>query len=96
MPPALGLNDRFVKLTPEPAYLARGCWYWRFEEEVRFVAPTIIESEEGKTFPTGTALAFQNLSDEHLRPIRDPGDDAIDEMLERVGMHVGMLGMRRD
>ena len=23
--------------------------------------------------------------DDHLRPIRDPGDDAVDEMLQRVG-----------
>lgn len=23
--------------------------------------------------------------DEHLRPIRDPGDDAVDEVLQRIG-----------
>jgi hypothetical protein len=57
---------------------------WRPEVDAR---PSWCYEGERLTLRSGTVV--EKLNDCCLSPIRDPGDDAIDEMLLRVGMPEG-------
>lgn len=43
---------------------------------------------EGPRLRTRSGLPIDFIEDEFLRPIRDPGDDAVDEIVEFVGAPV--------
>lgn len=78
-------NDRFVTCVA-PARSA-GWVGWVFDKEVvvTLSAPAIVE---GRYFMPGTKVSLRALADEYLRPIRDPGDDARDEMLRPLPTEV--------
>lgn len=81
MPPALAeARDRFVRLTNEPPEILNGEPIWRLTERVCFVLVGNGQ-RNGVKFYIGESLWFDRLQDKYLRPIRDPGDDAKDEML---------------
>lgn len=52
-------------------------YYWRLEEPLKFAA-----TGSCGLHATGTV---GDIADEMLRPVRDPGDDAVDEMVRKVG-----------
>lgn len=58
-----------------------GCQVWYFEE------PVVVLGVSG--IP-GTTVALLGAPDEILMPLRDPGDDAVDEVLLRVGKPEGV------
>lgn len=76
-------NDRFVKLKNQPPILIDGEPGWELEERVRFTLRAD-GKRNGVLFNDGDAVYFDRLQDRFLRPIRDPGDDAVDEMVRRV------------
>jgi hypothetical protein len=84
--PRLGLNDRIVKLCDASPLVVEGYVSWRLEQplEVRLVQSGIYLAT-GEIFPAGSVLRSLHMADDCLRPIRDPGSDAVDEMVKRVG-----------
>jgi hypothetical protein len=60
---------RIVKVTA--CFEFAGEWYWRYEGE-RLTSPL-------------TGRTAHEVEDLYLRPIRDPGDDATDEMVQLLG-----------
>lgn len=81
----LGLNDRIVKLTNDAPMTVAGSPHWRIEEPIRVVLSMPGINALGQVFDQGERLIARFLADANLRPIRDPGDDAVDEVLVRVG-----------
>lgn len=71
-------NDRLVRVSE--LHVVDGVPYWRFEEPVKFRARSAFIFF-GNTFSAGEKLALEGLNDVFLRPLRHPGDDAVDEML---------------
>lgn len=69
-----GVVDRILKLTEVNGVCPDGTPSWGYE------GPSI----EFELRP-GFTLVVGGLSDSILRPIRDPGDDAVDETLVRLG-----------
>jgi len=45
---------------------------------------------EGSRIVTSTGRVVQCIPDKWLKPIRDPGDDAVDEMVRKVGKPEGV------
>ena len=80
------VNDRLVRVAE--LFVVEGVPYWRFEQGVKFHARSTFHFF-GRTFTAGEALVLDGLNDTFLRPIRDPGDDAVDEMVQRVGLPEG-------
>lgn len=73
-------NDRFVRVV-ELAQIGPHV-AWRIEGEVQFT----IDADcwiHGHPFYKGERVAFDSIHDIFLRPIRDPGEDAVDEMVRR-------------
>lgn len=67
-----GNEDKVVKCIEFVGFLGEkydGANYWLVDREIAF--------SDGSDIPYA--------KDEWLRPIRDPGDDAVDEMVERCG-----------
>jgi hypothetical protein len=85
--PVSEVNDRLVRLSELIVF--EGVPYWRFEQAVKFRARSTF-SYFDSTFMEGEAMVLEGLNDAFLRPIRDPGDDAVDEMLLRVGVPEGL------
>lgn len=84
--PALGLNDRIVKLADAPAFLDYGIWHWRLEEELTTtVRSTGFNMLTGHVWFPGDIGYIAEVPDENLRRIDNPGDSAVDEMVERLG-----------
>lgn len=83
--PALNLNGRVVTLSKDPAFLSCGLWFWSFTKPLRYTTSVDVHDLVGQVIPAGARAQFEALPDMHLRPIRDPGADAVDEMLVRVG-----------
>jgi len=57
---------------------------WRLDRRVEFVVTGNFRAL-GKQFWAGESVFFDQLQDKYLRPIRDPGEDAVDEVLRKVG-----------
>lgn len=76
--------DRFVKLKDQPPVLIDGDMGWELEERVNFNMHGQA-TRNGVLFMHGDAVYFDVMQDRYLRPIRDPGDDAVDEMVQRLG-----------
>lgn len=85
--PACGLNDKIVKLRNEsPVIWVEGAApQWKLEERVSFVADRNVMDLSGTRYFAGELVYVDALADSCLRPIRDPGSDAIDEMVAKVG-----------
>lgn len=81
----LGLNDRIVKLTNDAPKVVAGRPHWRLEEPIRVVLSMAGINPLGQVFERGECLIARFLDDANLRPIRDPGADAVDEMVRLVG-----------
>ena len=81
--------DRFVKLKDQPPVLIDGDMGWELEERVRFTM-TGNTTRNGLNFNEGDAVYFDVMQDKYLRPIRDPGDDAVDEMVAKLGKPAGI------
>lgn len=82
----LGLNDRFVKLLNDSPWYLDGIPHWRLEEPIRIVLPGDgVSMTTGRLYSAGERLVAYSLADRYLRPIRDPGDDAVDETLIYAG-----------
>ena len=77
-------NDRFVKLKNQPPVMIDGELGWELEERVKFTM-TGNATRNGVLFREGDAVYFDVMQDRNLRPIRDPGDDAVDEMVAKLG-----------
>lgn len=77
--PALSeAQDRVVLLANEAPVIQSGEAYWRLTKRVEFVLTG--NGRCGDTdFYIGEAVWFDMLQDKYLRPIRNPGDDAVDE-----------------
>lgn len=73
------LNDRLVRIA-EPKVIF-GVPGWTFEEPVKFVIRSLCQTLSGLVFFPGDHAKLGELWDCNLRPIRHPGDDALDEML---------------
>ena len=84
-PAGLGLNNHFVTLKKQPPVFYGDCAHWALEEPVYFTASYILVDVVGKFSPPGTRVSVESIADENLRPIRDPGRDAIDEMVQKLG-----------
>ena len=70
-------NDRFVRLTDEPAFLLGSDWTWRLTEPLEVVLLGNC-TQGGVQFWIGETVVVTELQDEYLRPIRDqPGEDEI-------------------
>jgi len=82
-------RDRIVTLKNEPPVLIDGEIGWALEHPVRFTMRGTA-SRKGVLFLDGDRVYFDVMQDKYLRPIRDPGDDAVDEMVRLVGLPVGM------
>jgi hypothetical protein len=82
---ATKLSDRIVKLTEEPPLIAGGIPHWNLEKPVSVVFDHDTEDVVGHHFPAGVPIFIQAIADRSLRPIRDPGKDAVDETLIYAG-----------
>lgn len=81
MPQALSeARDKIVRLTNEPPMAIDGEIFWKLAERVSVVL-TGNGTFKGETFWIGESVWFDQLKDENLLPIRDPGEDAKDETL---------------
>lgn len=81
MPPALAeARDKVVRLANEAPEFLNGEPIWRLTKRVGVV---LVDNarRNGVKFYIGESVWFDRLQDKYLRPIRDPGDDARDEML---------------
>ncbi|MDN8617846.1 hypothetical protein [Variovorax ginsengisoli] len=76
--PVSEANGRFVQV--KELVLAAGEAYWLLDKPVRFRARANF-SLMGVCFFKGEPVAVDAIADAYLRPIRDPGDDAVDEMV---------------
>lgn len=68
-----GVVDWFFKVTQLNGVAANGRPSWGFEGPPRTVPKGILKG-----------LVFEGIADDILRPIRDPGDDAVDETLRHL------------
>lgn len=82
----LGLNDHFVTLQQQPPMHVSGWILWRFEQPICIVAPLAVHDITGTVLPAGQRLKIAHMADQHLRPIRPQADDAVDEIIQRVGI----------
>jgi hypothetical protein len=71
-------NGRFVTLVER--YDFHGEPAWRFQRPVEFVVSHACMCC-GVALKGGEIAVMTGLQDKYLRPVRDPGDDAQDEML---------------
>lgn len=85
MPPEMGFNDKIVRLKDEPPIYIGSYAYWQVEGEMRIVSPTEYRDARGRLVLAGAVSTVNSLADDYLRPIRNPGDNAVDEMVRRVG-----------
>jgi hypothetical protein len=76
------VTDRFVVCAE--LFILDGEPAWRLEQRVMFIAAGNFVSR-GIPFVKGDAIWFDRIFDRCLRPIRNPGDDAVDEVLRKVG-----------
>jgi len=84
--PRLGLNDHVVLLAKEQPFLLYDVWHWRLAKPLDFVLGAGGKNRlTGEQFVPGQPVQVLELPDYCLRPIRDPGDDAVDEMVRKVG-----------
>ena len=81
-------RDRIVKLKNDPPLLIDGQIVWALEQPVRFTMRGTA-SRNGVLFLDGDRVYCNEMQDKYLRPIRDPGDEAVDEMVRLVGLPVG-------
>lgn len=78
------LQGRIVKLKNEPPFINLNSLCWRLEEQL--CAPVAATFVHGRhVIHAGEMLCGDYLPDAWLRPIRDHGDDAVDEMLLLAG-----------
>lgn len=82
-PPDLKMNDKLVKLADKPPVAIGGIVQWVLSEKLQITVPPTVRMRlsDGSIFPSGAAIGISSLADFHLRPIRDPGVDAVDETL---------------
>lgn len=86
-PSELGLNDRIVKIADAPAFLLAGIMHWDLEEAIFTTMQGFgVAHNTGRLWLPGERARVSRIPDRNLRPIRDPGDEAVDEMLVRVGV----------
>lgn len=83
--PDLGLNGHVVTLRNQPPLLIGGYTLWSFKAPIAFTTPTNVHDIFGHVKLAGSRMLIHELPDENLRPIRDPGDDAVDETLIYAG-----------
>lgn len=86
MHPAAGLNGHVVKLTDEPAVYIEGIACWQLESPVQFKTTMTTRTMSGGVFEPGRVILIDCLADYVLKPIRPQADDAVDEMVRRVGV----------
>lgn len=83
---ALNLNDRPVQLANEPWFLYGGIAHWKLAQPIETtVSANGTNWFTGEYIPKGSVGVIYEVPDVHLRPIRDPGDDAVDEMVLKLG-----------
>jgi hypothetical protein len=87
LPALFGLNDKPVKLAnlPPVIWMPGTPPQWRLEAPVFFRATRNVVDLAGTRYFAGDLVGIDALADGNLRPIRDPGADAVDEMVQRVG-----------
>jgi hypothetical protein len=93
LPGELRLNDHFVSLADQPPFMVHGCPHWALEKPLDFtlgIGGT--NSVTGERFYAGQPVRITELPDYCLRPIRDPGPDAVDEMVRGVSCVVKRTG----
>lgn len=84
--PRLGLNDKIVHLRNEPPFIAYGAMSWNLEEPLLVTLPSAgVNLNTGYVYLKGEVLRSTYMADAYLRRIDDPGDDAVDEMVAKVG-----------
>jgi hypothetical protein len=83
------LHGRVVRLSNEPPYSYLGDQTWNFAEAVEF-AITMDGIVNGRNLSIGDWGSLGALQDKYLSPIRDPGDDAVDEMVLMLGKPQGV------
>ncbi|MGN6518702.1 MAG: hypothetical protein ACTHK2_04675 [Dokdonella sp.] len=74
---ALAIRSDLLVVCEELLVAPNGNPMWRIAEPIRTAG----------IFPCGTPFTGTcfAIADDLLRPIRDPGEDAVDEMLQRIG-----------
>lgn len=83
---ALNLNDRPVQLANEPWFMFGGVPHWRLEQPIETtVSASGTNWFTGQYIPKGSTGVIYEVPDENLRPIRDPGEDAVDQMVLLMG-----------
>jgi hypothetical protein len=81
--PDLKMNDKLVKLADKEPVTIGGIAQWALAEKLRVQVPSAVRLRlsNGSVFHPGDIIHLSTLADKHLRPIRDPGDDAVDQTL---------------
>lgn len=77
--PVSDANDRLVRVV-SPTIVNR-LPGWTLEEPLCLTISDVCRTANGAVFVPGDRAQITEIADKHLRPIRHPGDDAVDEML---------------
>lgn len=86
LPDAFGINGRVVKLADAPAFEFAGLPHWRLEERLLInLRKSGINKVTGDLLLAGDHYWTSEVPDRNLRPIGNPGADAVDEMVAKVG-----------
>lgn len=80
---------RPVRIKRLPPFDLNGEPAWFLEEQLSCVLPRGGYDAKDEYFGPGTRVWFDTIQDKYLRPIRDPGDDAVDETLLRTPVPPG-------
>jgi hypothetical protein len=80
----LRLDGQIVKLQDRSCLLIAGVPHWMLESPIQVALPDGGMDAVGRYFFPGTVIAVDAIEDECLRPIGNPGEHEIDEILQRV------------
>lgn len=80
--PLLAITDRIVRLQHAPPIYIGSNAYWRLETALTLIPTADFIDARGMHVAAGQIARTDKVADLYLRPIRNPGDDEVDETLE--------------
>lgn len=84
-PLARGILGMPVRLADDPPFYIGSAPFWSVVAPVPVVYDRSCVDARGNEINAGANLKIRAFADECLRPIRPQSDDAVDEMVRRVG-----------